>query len=555
MEQEAVPTDIDPLCPEGDVGSAPVSPPAPALAARQTPRQTLANKLFIWVTNERVRTTFLINLASIMERVDEQLLPSVYRFVGRTFHARPTQLSYLTTCRAFVQAISSPLGGLLGHHYDRTRVITAGCLLWGCVTALFSQTTSITLGYMCWAVNGIGLSLVIPSSQSLVADYYREGDRGKAFGLLYLTGAVGGMLGALYGTNTAAIAAFGWQGSFLTVALASVSIGLLTHWFARDPHFSADGKRLHKDGEASGLHPATSVHGVFREIRSIVCIPTFCMIIVQGVVGSFPWNALVFFTFYLQLLGMSDIAASALMATFMAGTAMGGLIGGWLGDIASRQYPNHGRILVCQFSVFSGIPLSIVLFKLLPFDGSSSTVALYFFVLLLMGLLISWAAPACNSPIFAEIVPPHMRSMIYAFDRSFEGAIASMGAPIVSNLAEKVFGYTGTAETGEANAVQTDLDKARSLANALLVCTVVPWSLCLLFYSGLHLTYPRDRRAALLAAASAADVHIQLAANSGGTADTEAGDPPLSLSVIPALPREDAAEGETVKLIAPPLGA
>ena len=38
-------------------------------------------------------------------------------------------------------------------------------------------------------------------------------------------------------------------------------------------------------------------------------------------------------------------------------------------------------------------------------------------LLALMGVLISWAAPACNNPIFAEIVPPHLRNMIYSFDR------------------------------------------------------------------------------------------------------------------------------------------
>ena len=58
-----------------------------------------------------------------------------------------------------------------------------------------------------------------------------------------------------------------------------------------------------------------------------------------------------------------------------------------------------------------------------------------------MGLLISWAAPACNNPLFAEIVPPHLRSMIYAFDRSFETAIAASAAPVVGLLAEQVFGW------------------------------------------------------------------------------------------------------------------
>ena len=38
---------------------------------------------------------------------------------------------------------------------------------------------------MCFsAVNGLGLALVIPASQSLVADYYVESSRGGAFGLL-----------------------------------------------------------------------------------------------------------------------------------------------------------------------------------------------------------------------------------------------------------------------------------------------------------------------------------------------------------------------------------
>ena len=72
----------------------------------------------------------------------------------------------------------------------------------------------------------------------------------------------------------------------------------------------------------------------------------------------------------------------------------------------------------------------------LPLNGASSTVGMYAVVMLALGLLISWAAPACNNPIFAEIVPPDLRNMIYAFDRSFEGAIAACGAPIVGWLAE-----------------------------------------------------------------------------------------------------------------------
>lgn len=93
--------------------------------------------------------------------------------------------------------------------------------------------------------------------------------------------------------------------------------------------------------------------------------PTEEVVAVQGILGSTPWNALVFLTLYMQLLGMSDTAAAALMALFLGGTAAGGLLGGYVGDIAAKRAPSHGRILVCQFSVVSGVPLSLLLLKVL----------------------------------------------------------------------------------------------------------------------------------------------------------------------------------------------
>ena len=56
-------------------------------------------------------------------------------------------------------------------------------------------------GMVLSAINGVGLSLVIPNAQSITADYYDELDRGKAFGALYMTSALGGAIGSLYATN------------------------------------------------------------------------------------------------------------------------------------------------------------------------------------------------------------------------------------------------------------------------------------------------------------------------------------------------------------------
>jgi MFS family permease len=80
------------------------------------------------------------------------------------------------------QALASGLGGYLGYVYDRALVTAAGCFIWGMTTLLFSCTTSVGWGAFVWAWNGVGLSFIIPNSQSLVADYYTDADRGRAFG-------------------------------------------------------------------------------------------------------------------------------------------------------------------------------------------------------------------------------------------------------------------------------------------------------------------------------------------------------------------------------------
>lgn len=161
-------------------------------------------------------------------------------------------------------------------------------------------------------------------------------------------------------------------------------------------------------------------------------IPTFQVIIIQGILGSTPWNALVFLTLYLQLVGFSDFNASLAVSFFQAGAALGGVVGGAVGDWAAKKSPNHGRILACQFSVSMGIPFSLLLMKGLPQDGGTVAVTLHVMTLFVFGLVHVWAAPACNNPVFAEIVPPQLRNLVYAFDRcaqSIGGAARPVRCP------------------------------------------------------------------------------------------------------------------------------
>ena len=79
----------------------------------------------------------------------------------------------------------------------------------------------------------------------MTADYNAAQRRGRAFGLLHLTGAVGALLGALFATNVGHLRPLGiegWRFAFATVAAASWAIGACTLWFAVDPRFGREAR-------------------------------------------------------------------------------------------------------------------------------------------------------------------------------------------------------------------------------------------------------------------------------------------------------------------------
>ena len=192
---------------------------------------------------QRTHTTILINAASVLEKCEEQILPALYSRVGASFGATPTQLGNITLARSFMQALASPLAGIATHLLPRSHIIFLGCLIWSIFTILFALTNSVAAALPLCAINGIGLALVIPSVQSLTADYHPAEARGKAFGALWLTISFGGMLGALYATNVGATRPFGmegWRFVFISVATASILVGILNARYVFDPTWSSN---------------------------------------------------------------------------------------------------------------------------------------------------------------------------------------------------------------------------------------------------------------------------------------------------------------------------
>ncbi|PHU25057.1 hypothetical protein BC332_03389 [Capsicum chinense] len=181
--------------------------------------------LHLWFIHYRTKRVFgisvsliIINMAAVMERADENLLPAVYKEVSETFKAGPSDLSYLTFIRNFIQGIASP-------------VAPGDCITMG-ASKYFMQ-----VGF--WrAVNGFGLAIVIPALQSFIADSYMDESRGTDFGFLSLVGTVGGIGGGAIATVVACNKFWeipGWRFAFVMMATFSIFIASLVFTFVVDP--------------------------------------------------------------------------------------------------------------------------------------------------------------------------------------------------------------------------------------------------------------------------------------------------------------------------------
>ncbi|CAK9174947.1 unnamed protein product [Ilex paraguariensis] len=104
-------------------------------------------------------TLILVNLAGIMERADESLLPGVYREVGAALHTDPTGLGSLTLFRSIVQSSCYPLAAYLASRHNRTHVIALGAFLWSTATFLVAFSSTFVQLYAPLILNKFGLIL------------------------------------------------------------------------------------------------------------------------------------------------------------------------------------------------------------------------------------------------------------------------------------------------------------------------------------------------------------------------------------------------------------
>jgi len=225
----------------------------------------------------------------------------------------------------------------------------------------------------------------------------------------------------------------------------------------------------------------------FQKFLNYMKMPTFLVLIAQGIFGTIPGSALSFLTMYFQYIGIGSLAG--MVAAFkILGNGIGSVLGGYLGDWMAARSPLHGRTITAQLSVALSIPLAASVFMVVPADGAYWP--LHTGLLFLLGL-VHWTSSGCNRPILVELVAPDCIGSVCAWQNCVEHMSGFILGPVgVALLSELCFDYV------PAKRDSTDMPEwersvnAAALGQALAVCTAIPWTACFFLYGLMHITYP-----------------------------------------------------------------
>ncbi|MCJ8191861.1 MFS transporter [Sphingomicrobium aestuariivivum] len=167
-------------------------------------------------------------LASSLAFVNASLINVALPAMRADLDASPAQLQWMVNAFNLPVAALLLLGGTLGDHHGRRRLLVIGVALFfagGFLSALLPQFATITAGR---AIQGVGAALLLPNSLSLLNGAFAGEARGRAVGTWAAAGAIAGAVAPLAGG--AIVDNLGWQLIFwvpLPLALAAIAVALM----------------------------------------------------------------------------------------------------------------------------------------------------------------------------------------------------------------------------------------------------------------------------------------------------------------------------------------
>ena len=401
---------------------------------------------------------FLINILNFYDR---NVAGALVEPMRKEFHLSDTQVGLLGTAFTVLYAIIGVPLGRIADVWSRKRLLGAGMVIWGVLTALAAVVTSYG-GLMVSRLGvGVGEAACAPTATSWIGDLVAPTKRARALALFMLGVPVGGALSYFFSGPIAQ--AYGWR---MAMVIAAVPAFLLLPVLLslHEPERGASEAHLHTAAPVS--------------MWSVLRIPTLWWIIASGALINFNMYAIG--TFMPALLGRihglkvgpAGIATGIL---YITGGIAGGLLAGWIGDRIIHKRKN-GRMLACAMISLAGAPFAYF-GALQPKGALIAAVALW---TVAYGSLNSYYGLVYSS--IQDIVAPAQRGATMAlYFMAMYLCGASFGPLLTGKLSDH---FARRAADAAGSTTITDAARALGLQQAILAVPICSVLLALVLYMG-----------------------------------------------------------------------
>jgi MFS family permease len=292
------------------------------------------------------RIVWLLSVAFAINYVDRQFLFAVFPRLHRDLALSNTQLGLVGSVFTWTYAASMPLAGYLADHFPRHRLIISALLLWSLATLGTSLSMDATQLLFWRAIMGFTEALYLPAAIGMIADAHPGLTRSRALSIHGFAQFVGLTIGGFYGGWAAD--RIGWRnGSAFLTAVGICYAGVLIWGFWRFDSRPAKPRTKSSSALSKLLSPSYM-------LLSLTFI-AFCAML---------WVIYVWLPTFIHDRYRLTLAESGLTSTLylQAGSAVGVLLGGILGDWAGRRYKT-GRFDVALGGILCCAPFALLIFS------------------------------------------------------------------------------------------------------------------------------------------------------------------------------------------------
>lgn len=356
----------------------------------------------------KYRVLGAISSAHFLNDMMQSLLMALYPLLKGSYHLSFTQIGLLSLTYQITASILQPLIGMFTDRFHVRHSLTMGMGFTFVGLIVLSQATTFPFLILAAGLVGMGSAVFHPES-SRVARMASGGQHGLAQSIFQVGGnagsAVGPLLAALivipHGRRSV-----GWFA--LAAILAIAVLSKVSGWY----------KRHHLDRPTAAKAPPRPTGPLTRQ-RAVWSV----VILLVLLFSKYFYLASIssYYTFYLiEKFKLSTQSAQMYLFLFLLAVAVGGLVGGPVGD-------RIGRKRVIWFSILGVAPFTL----LLPHVGLAATAGLS----VIIGLILASAFSAIL--VFAQEIMPGRVGAVSGLFFGFAFGLGGIGAAVLGVLADR----------------------------------------------------------------------------------------------------------------------